>query len=1061
MSQDTMSQDSFHVSPQQEQLWLGEPYGPTGRIQLEVGLQGPLDVARLESALHKTVDRHEILRTTFVPQPGMRVPVQVIHQQLAPSWRTLDLQSMSPEQQSSTLQDAARNELAEPVDFAGGPVVRMLLAARSADRHTLVLTLTALHADVACASPLLDELVRHYHADAEPVEDPLQYADFSAWQRELVGSDEPVAHQARAFWSQFAGATSPSLPFSKEPTGAFAPGVVPTRLAPELAPAIEAQAAAQRTSVQTFVLAAWQALLGRATGEDTVVSGVLGCSPRHGDLVGAIGAFARAMPIRTSVRAELSFAEVLEEVKRCQEEQGQWQDYLPADLGAGLRTGFIGVEPFCTQAGPLTVRLQSVATSGPQFRLWATCQSSSGGLDVMLRFDPRHLEPEQVRRLAGRLERLLQAVAGDGGLTLGEPELLDDEERHQVVVGFNDTSSPIPDVCVHEIIAARAAAAPGRAAVVDQAGSITFAQLESRSNQLANRLRRCGVRPDVPVGLCTDRSIDMIVGLLGILKAGGAYVPLHHGHPAARLAQQLSTADARAIVTQEPLLDRLPEFGGDVVCLDRDRAELDGEPTDAPAVSVSPDNLVYVIYTSGSTGTPKGVGVTHRNLVNYVTDITHRLGADGEPLAFGLLTSISTDLGNTCVFGALCSGGTLVLASQAAAADSALLARQLELTPVDVLKVTPSHIRALLAGEGARVLPQRWLVLGGERLPWDLITRLRELSSVAILNHYGPTEATVGCATVRVGDGPGPFAPTSVPIGRPIANTACYVLDERRHPAPVGVPGTLFVAGAGVARGYVGQVELTDERFHRDPFSSERDAPDASQSRMYDTGDRARWLPDGTIEFLGRSDEQVKIRGYRVEPGEVENALRLHPKVREAVVVTPTNGSGEARLIAYCSASEAVSAEELRGHLASRLPDFMIPSAIALLEQLPRTPSGKVDRLSLPDPATLVEAGAQNYVEPRTPVEEAVAAVWAQMLGADRVGAEDDFFELGGHSLLATHVIAQLRSDFAVDLPLHALFICPTVETLAAEVSRLLDESEAVGESAGPLANDLAPPSAG
>jgi len=289
--------------------------------------------------------------------------------------------------------------------------------------------------------------------------------------------------------------------------------------------------------------------------------------------------------------------------------------------------------------------------------------------------------------------------------------------------------------------------------------------------------------------------------------------------------------------------------------------------------------------------------------------------------------------------------------------------------------------------------------------------------------------------------GPGPYRPASVPIGRPIANTACYILDERGQPVPIGVAGMLFIAGAGVARGYVGQIELTDERFPADPFASERGATDPTPARMYDTGDRARWLPDGTIEFLGRADEQVKVRGYRVEPGEIETALRSHPQVREAVV-TAANGAGEVRLIAYFTADDGVASEELRSHLASRLPEFMIPSAIALIDELPRTPSGKIDRLSLPDPETLIDASRPAYAPLQGAVQEAVAAVWSQALGVERVGAQDDFFELGGHSLLATQTVAQLRSDFAIDLPLHALFIAPTVEGLAAEIVALLDEDE-------------------
>jgi amino acid adenylation domain-containing protein len=1033
--------DSFNVSPQQERQWLVEPYGPSARIQLELELTGPLDEAALHAALRETVQRHEILRTTFVRQPGVRVPLQTIHEQLEPAWRTLDLQSLASEEQALALTAAARKELADPIDLAEGPVVQALLARSAPERSTLVLTLTALHADVPSVSSLLAELVHHYTAEGELVQEPLQYADFAEAQRELATSQEPVADEARAHWSGLWGASSPSLPFAKEATGAFTPSEVSLQLDSGLEAEIERQAASLGTTVDTFVQAAWHALLGRSTGQDNVAVGFVEPQTHHPDLVGAIGAFSRALPVQTRVASDVPFRDVVLEVEHARAQHAEWGDYAPAELEGSVHTGFVAVHPFHAQAAGVTASLERVTTSGPQFRLWLTCETPPQGLRLVVRFDPRHLEPERVNALAGQLERLLQAVAADGSIVIGAPDLLDAEERTRLVAGFNETARPIPPLSAHELIAAHAASTPGATAVVDERGSLSYAALEMRANQLAGRLRRSGVGPDVTVALCMDRSLDTIVGLLGILKAGGAYVPLNYEHPPVRLAQQLSASGARAIVTQEALLGRLPQFEGDVICLDRDRAQLDAEPVDAAAAEVAPENLAYVIYTSGSTGTPKGVGVTHHNLVNYVTDIVAQLGAKEEPLAFGLVTSISTDLGNTAVFGALCSGGTLVVVSPKAAADGPTLAAQLDATPVDVLKITPSHVNALLAGGDARVLPRRWLVLGGERAPWDLIGRIREHSAVRILNHYGPTETTVGCTTFLVPDGPGRYAPASVPIGRPIANTACFILDERGRPTPIGVVGTLFIAGAGVARGYIGQPELTDERFLADPFTNEHEVSEIAQARMYDTGDRARWLPDGTIEFLGRADEQVKVRGYRVEPGEIESALRSHPQVNDAVV-TATNGAGEVRLIAYCTSDDALACEELRSHLAAQLPEFMIPSAIALIDELPRTSSGKVDRRALPDPETLTEARATVYVAPRTPVEEAVAAVWAGTLGVERVGAEDDFFELGGHSLLATHTVAQLRNDFAIDLPLHALFLAPTVESLAAEIVALLDADE-------------------
>ncbi len=630
--------------------------------------------------------------------------------------------------------------------------------------------------------------------------------------------------------------------------------------------------------------------------------------------------------------------------------------------------------------------------------------------------------------MAHYLGRVLAAASARPEIPVGELELLDAEEVRRLTVEVNATTAPAAPALVHERFGAAAAAAGDRQAVADETSSIDYAELDVRANQLAARLRRAGVGPDVVVGLCTDRSIDMVVGVLGILKAGGAYLPLNFEHPPARIEHQLRETASPVVVAQEAVLDRLPAFDGEVVCLDRDRASLDAEPAEAPEPVGSPDDLAYVIYTSGSTGTPKGVGVTHANLVNYVDAIASQLGADEEPLAFGMVTAISTDLGNTAVFPSLLTGGTLVLVSPPAAADASAMAAFAQAHPIDVLKITPSHLSALLAGpEAAGILPRRWLVVGGEALSWDLAARVQELGGCRLLNHYGPTETTVGSCTMPVDDGAGRFAPVTVPIGRPLANTACYVLDPRARPVPEGVRGQLFIGGAGVARGYVGQPELTAERFVADPFAG-------GDARMYATGDLARRLPDGTIEFLGRADDQIKIRGFRVEPAEIEAALRRIESVQDAVVLAPEDGRGERRLVAYVASEQGPEQDELRRRVAEWVPEVMVPSAFVVLDSFPLTPSGKVDRGSLPAPEEAQAADARAYVAPRTPTEEAVAAIWTDVLGLEQVGVEDDFFALGGHSLLATQIVAQIRSDFSVDLPLHALFGSPTVAALSQQL---------------------------
>jgi amino acid adenylation domain-containing protein len=1032
--------DSFQASPQQEQLWAAEPGGPTARTQAVVAIDGEVDAPAVADALRSVVTRHESLRTTFAHQTGLTFPLQVVNASLEPRIETLDLSASDPQERAEQLEGLRRSELEAPFDLEQGPLVRAALVTKDENAIELILTISALCVDETSTSLLLGEVAAHL-GSADRVEDPLQYPDFSAWQHELNDSADDEARAARAFWDELGAISSPVLPFTRSDAEAVAAEEVAIEIDDALAEALAEQAERYGTTPAAFAQAAWHAVLGRFSTEEAIAVAFVPGERRHPDLEGAVGAFARPVPIQARVGAGRSFAEVVAEIERARNDALVRQDYVPGGGGpATVETGFIEYPRRLEGAEGPRLTIERMVHDGPQLPLVAMCGTDGRRLTLSVGFDPARYRRATISELADGLARMLAAFATDPSLPIADVQLLGEDAGQRLVREFNDTAAAVPQECAHELIARWALSAPDRQAVVDGESSITYSDLDARANQLAHRLRARGVGRGVAVGLNTDRSIEMVVGLLGILKAGGAYVPLHHEHPPARLQHQLVTAGAAALVTQEPLLGTLPQFEGEVICLDRDRAELQSEPSSVPEADVSHDDLAYVIYTSGSTGTPKGVCVTHANLVNYAADITVRLGADGDPLSFGLVTSISTDLGNTSVFGALCSGGTLVLIAPDVAADAGAVAGLMEAAAVDVLKITPSHIGALLAAGDPRVLPRRWLVVGGERASWDLIDRVRALSSCAILNHYGPTETTIGSCTFEVGDGAGEYEPASVPIGRPISNTSCYVLDDDRRLAPVGVPGGLFIAGAGVARGYAGEPGLTEERFSADPFAPEGDA------RMYDTGDLARWLPDGTLEFLGRVDEQLKIRGYRVEPAEVETALRSHPEVREAVTTTQASSTGELRLLAYCTVEGALDEERLRAHLADWLPEFMLPSAIVIVDELPRTPSGKIDKLLLPEP-DLAGTQSSEYIAPRTPLEESLAAIWAEVLGVPQVGVEDDFFALGGHSLLATQVVARVRSEFAVDLPLHSLFTYPTVTSLAAEIMKMMGDSE-MGETA-------------
>ena len=1018
MQEETVA--SFRLSPHQEQEWLREPDGPSGRNQIVVRIDGPLDSPKLRDAFRATAARHEILRTTFQRRTGMRVPLQVVNDDLEPHWQETALGS-------NDLESLAHEERKAPLVFESGPLLRGLLVELPPERHAFVVTLPSVCADANAIPTLIRDVFAAY-GGATSTDEPLQYADFAEWQHSLRETDDEAAATARTFWAGYGAGATPPLPFLRRVTTPEATSRQTIALSEQTLGDVEQRAAQYGVKPETFALAAWDVLLARLSGERENVEVTAALSERHySDLESAVGALQRAVPVRVAVAEGSTFAEVLDRAARASAESATWQDYIPdvewSQVGFAAPTTLESGE-----AGGVSFAVEDVSVSGATSSLLLVWERSPS-----LAFDPAAFDSAQAEKLADRFARLLVAVTADPSVVVDEIDLLGDAERHEVLFDFNSTASDVPNTTIDALVREAVARRPSGVAVVDADGSITYADLDARVNGIAARLRDLGVQAGSIVGLCTDRSIDMVVGLLGILRAGGAYLPLHYEHPPARILHQLTETNAKVVLTQAPLVDRLEGFGGSVLRLDESSEATPGERV-APA-ETSPDDLVYVIYTSGSTGTPKGVGVTNANLANYVTYLRERVGADAEPLSFGVVTAISTDLGNTSVFTALCSGGTLSLISPATAGDPGALTQWFAEHPVDVLKITPSHLGALLVGAGAaQLLPRKWLIVGGEACSWDLVARASELGDCRILNHYGPTETTVGSCTYLVEDGPGAYEPATVPIGRPIANTACYVLDARGVPTPAGVVGSLFIAGAGVARGYVGQDELTAERFLPDPFGA------SSSGRMYSTGDLARWLPDGTIEFLGRVDEQIKIRGFRVEPSEVESVLLRANGVREAVVVAREEANGELRLAAYVVA-DGTSTSDLRVHAAEYLPEFMLPSAFVLLDQLPRTPSGKIDRQSLPDPEVGSAAQAEDYVAPRSPMEEKIAAIWEDVLGVKRVGMHDDFFALGGHSLLATQIIAQLRSDFGVDLPLHSLFTDPTVESLSRVIVGMLAET--------------------
>lgn len=1066
---ESKTSDAFRLSPHQRQLWPLQHASGAFRAQVAVTCEGRLDRPALERAVQQVVGRHEVLRTTFRRLHGIRVPFQVVGESANVSWRHVDWtdrQDVGGEAVFALLEE----ERGYPFDLEQGPVLRLCLVAFDESHHTLLATIPALCADTATMANLVREIAQAYARvfDGTEVEPAgLQYADFAAWENELLETDDQDATRTREFWGRpeaGAGAVV-RLPFEAESLNDVAgePDYVNVPVSPDVMAAAQAAAGAAGVPAATFLLAGFHALLSRLTGSVDisvlhVVSGRAFEETRD-----AMGLFARPVPTLTRCETDRTFEDLLHELhQKLGESDGEQDLRYSEQTDPGSVPGVlpIGFEVF--EAAPpiaardLWLRIDHIHSVIAPFKLKLTCIQRDSSWAFRFEYSPEVYERPQIERLSRHFEQLLLSAAQRLEAPLGELNVLDESDRSYLLVTLNDTAADYPrDRCIHQLFEDQVARTPSNIAVVSGDRQLTYSELNARANQLAHVLRRHGVGPDVCVGLCLERSAEMVVALLGILKAGGAYVPVSPDHPHARVSHQLTEAAVRVLITQEKFLGNVPASTIHTMCLDREARLLDEQPAANLDLPSRPEQLVYVLYTSGSTGTPKGVAVTHRNLVNYTHDIRTRLqmGSEREGVALhcAMVSTLTADLGNTVLFPSLVSGACLHVIGYELATDAAAFAQYVGKHPVDVMKIVPSHLKALLAFEpGRSILPRRYLVSGGEPLSWELVDDVSQRADCQIVNHYGPTETTVGSLVFPAHrESELRRVSRTVPIGRPIANTDVYILDERAMPVPPGVAGELHVGGMGVAVGYIGRPDLTDERFIPHPFSMEPGA------RLYKTGDLARYLPDGNVEFLGRRDDQVKIRGFRVELGEIEAVLLGHPAVRESVVMAREDTAGEKRLVAYIVPGELqVGSEEFRSFARDRVPDYMVPDAFVPLASLPLTRNGKVDRKALPAPDERTRGAGQAFVEPRTPVEGAVAEIWARMLRRERVGLHDNFFELGGHSLLVTQVVSRLRSQFQVDLPLRTLFEHPTVEGIAL----FIDEQQAHREredSLDPMLTEL------
>ncbi|MBD2040237.1 non-ribosomal peptide synthetase [Microcoleus sp. FACHB-672] len=1037
----------FRLSHQQKYLWSLLQESPTYRAQFSILIEGNLNQEALKEALQAVINRHEILRTTFHRRPGLKVPIQVIESFTIPSWEFIDFTKTDSQDIPTKLQSLFQEETHVSFNFDKPLLLRLTLIHLSKDRYIILASLPSLCADNKTLKNLLQEISQSYQSCIQgeelPDQEMVQYVQFSEWQNELLEDEDAAV--GKEYWNQqdFSTLANLKLPFENkqvEVPARFEPSLIEDKIELSLVDKIEQVTGKYNVSTSLFLLACWKILLWRLTGRENIIVNCAFDGRKYEELEPALGLFAKFLPLQTHLQDNFHFNEILQEVQQCEQDAYKWQEYfLVEDIGnAILPFSFEFEEQSATySATDVSFSIVQKYVCFNRFKVKLSCQRQDNFLLVEFHYDPAYIDEIAIRCLAEQFHTLLESAANNPESVIRQLGILSERTRNQLLVEFNNTQTNYSqNQCVHQFFEEQVRRTPDNTALVFENQQLTYRELNDRANKLVNYLQKLGVEPEAIIAIYVERSLEMVIAMLGVLKTGSAYLPLDPAMPADRIALMLQDAKVPVLLTQQNLVNNLGKHAAQVLCLDTEWEVIEKQAEDSikplKLTISNPSNLAYVIYTSGSTGIPKGVAIEHRQLSNYLQGITEQLDLSAGA-NFALISTFAADLGHTVVFPSLCSGGCLHIISQERATHPEALADYCRQYPIDCLKIVPSHLQALLtASSPADILPLQRLILGGEALSWNLIKTIKKYApNCSILNHYGPTEATVGVLTYQVDSGKCAHISETVPLGSPLPNTQIYLLDSHLQPVPVGVPGEIYIGGAGLARGYLNQPKLTEEKFIVNPFNPE--------TRLYKTGDLARYLPDGNLEFLGRIDHQVKIRGFRIELGEIETALSKHPAVRETVVVVREDKLGEKSLVAYINFKSKIQnpkSSELRAFLKEKLPDYMLPSAFVVLKVLPLTPNGKIDRQALPAPETLNTDLADTFVAPRTPVEEVLAGIWAKLLNPEKLGVHDNFFDLGGHSLLITQLLAKVRESFDVNLPLRTLFDFPTIAGLANSIEK-------------------------
>jgi iturin family lipopeptide synthetase A len=1053
------------LSYSQERLWFInelEPENVAYNAPAAVRIQGPVELQSLERTLREIVRRHESLRTRFLSVNGE--PQQIVDSNLPVELPLIELSYLPESERELEAQRLAREEARKPFDLARGPVFRAKLLRLDSQDHVLIFNMHHIVCDAWSIGVLVREVSAIYNNFIAGQPSPLpeldiQYADFSAWQRELLSG--PMLEEQLEYWKKKLSATEPLiLPTDRPRAGVLRPDGATTRFTVpmELTESLKALSRKQGATLYMILLAAFQSLLGRYSGQSDIAVGSPIAGRLRTETEGLIGVFINTLVLRTDLSGEPDSMELLGRVKETTLEAYAHQDVPFEKLVEVLLPQrdltrmplfqalfvFQNVPFTALELGAAKMLPFDIDNGAAQFEVSLMLEETGSGMAGSIAYNTDLFDPATISRMIEHYQTLLSGIVGDPKQPIAALPLLTAKEKKQVIEEWNRTEAPYPlDRCLHEMFEKQVTRTPRALAVVDEYRQLSYEELNRSANQIAHYLKKLGVGPDVIAGICMERSAEMVVGLLGILKAGAAYMPLDPEYPAERLAYMMQDAQLSFLLTQQRLQDIFAGFTGSLICVDTyQQGKILEEKDDNPDRSdVDPENLAYVLYTSGSTGRPKGVAMTQGPLCNLVAWQLMSSPGQQRTLQF---TPLTFDVSFQEIFATLCSGGSLVLIGNDTRRDppelwEVICEKGVERLFLPFIALQELAETACVAEWDSTSL--REVITAGEQLKaTPALQRFFDRLSEGILeNQYGPTECHVVTAhRLQPISKNWPLLP---PIGKPIANDQVYVLDENNTPSPIGVPGGLYLAGAGLARGYLNRPDLTAERFVPNPFSMR------GGERMYRTGDRVRWRADGELEFMGRLDDQVKIRGFRIELGEIEAALREHAGVRQAVVIAREDQAGDRRLIAYVVAEQEAkesengsgSAElripELREHLLGKLPEYMVPSAYVQLNELPLNHNGKVDRKNLPQPDTYTPE--QEYVGPRNATEETLCRLWEEVLRRERVGIHDNFFKIGGHSLLAARVAARMRECFQVDIPLRRMFESPTI----AQLTQIVDQT--------------------